>query len=81
MILWLKKLFSKRNSESINEGLNVVQGIGKAKALYRELIKQAHPDRHPDKESYYKEITDRITANRYNYNELVKIQEELSSVK
>lgn len=76
---WLNNLFRKQNTESINEGLNVVSGISKAKALYKELIILAHPDKHPDEVEYYQEITDRITANRYNYNELVKIKNELLS--
>ena len=70
---WFYNLLKKRSYDSINEGVNVVQGISKAKSLYKELIKIAHPDRHPHNEEYYKKITDRITANRYNYNELLKI--------
>jgi len=81
MISWLKKMFNKRDKkDSVYEGINVVESIGKAKSLYKELIKQAHPDRHPNEEKYYQELTDRINANRYNYNELEKIKKELLSV-
>ena len=69
--------FRKRKKEKIDEGLNVVAGISKAKALYKELIITAHPDRHPEEVEIYQEITDRITANRYNYNELLKIKQEI----
>lgn len=75
-----RKWFYRRKKERINEGLNVVSGISKAKSLYKELVILAHPDRHPNREEFYQELTNRINANRYNYNELVKIKEELKSV-
>ena len=79
MIRWIRNLFRKRNVDAINEGLNVVSGISKAKSLYKELIVLAHPDRHPEEESIFKELTDRINASRYNYNELLKIKNELEN--
>ena len=75
------RLFHKRKKGETNEGLNIVSGISKAKPLYKKLIMQAHPDRHPEKETYYKELTDRITENRYNYYELLKIEKELDNIK
>lgn len=69
----------KGKKERISEGINVVSGISRAKSLYKELIILAHPDRHLNEEKHYQELTDRINANRYNYNELVKIKEELLS--
>lgn len=71
---WRRKVGKK---EKIDEGLNVVAGISRAKVLYKKLIIAAHPDKHPDNMEFYQEITDRITANRYNYNELLKIEKEL----
>ena len=71
----------RRDNNNLSEGINVVSGISKAKSLYKELIVLAHPDRHPNEEEYYQELTDRITANRYNYNELIKIKNEILSVK
>ena len=73
--------FRCKKKERMSEGVNVVSGISKAKDLYKELIKLAHPDRHPDEVDFYKEVTDRINANRYNYNELVKIKKELFASK
>lgn len=81
IIRWIKRLLHKSNNESVNEGVNVVDSICKAKSLYKELIKFAHPDRHPDNSDYFKEMTDRINANRYNYNELMKIKKELLAAK
>lgn len=71
---WRRKV---RKKEKIDEGLNVVAGISRAKVLYKKLINAAHPDKHPDNMEFYQELTDRITANRYNYNELLKIEQEL----
>jgi hypothetical protein len=78
---WFKRLFLKKNNQSVREGINVVESIGKAKILYKELIRLAHPDRNPNNEEYARELTDRINANRYNYKELLKIQQEISNEK
>lgn len=79
-MICFKKWFRKEQKVTVNEGLNVVTGISKAKSLYKELIVLAHPDRHPNEEDFYQELSNRITANRYNYNELEKIKQELLSV-
>ena len=71
--------FRKRKKQQSKEYLNVVEGMGKAKALYKSLIAIAHPDKHPNEEDVYTEIMDRITANRYNYNELLKIKNEIET--
>ena len=76
----LCKWFNRKKDHIVDEGLNVVTGISKARTIYKELILQSHPDKHPGEEEYYKEITNRINANRYNYKELLKIQKELLSV-
>ena len=83
-MITLRKLFRlshKRKQEKIDEGLNVVSGISKAKPLYKKLIIKAHPDRHPENETYFKELMDRITENRYNYYELLKIENELNNIR
>lgn len=72
------RVFRKTRKRKIDEGLNVVAGISRAKVLYKKLIIAAHPDRHPENMEFYQELTDRITANRYNYNELLKIEQELT---
>lgn len=76
-MLNLIRWFRKRKKQRSKEYLNVVEGMGKAKALYKSLIAIAHPDKHPNEEEIYTEIMDRITANRYNYSELVKIKQEV----
>lgn len=78
-LFWLFKFFRKRKKVNIDEGLNVVEGISKAKKLYKELILKSHPDRHPEKEELAKDITEQININRYNYRELLKLKERIDN--
>ena len=73
------KCFHKRKKVKIDEGLNVVDGISKAKKLYKELILKSHPDKHPEKEELAKEFTEQINNNRYNYRELLKLKERIDN--
>lgn len=78
-LFWLFRLFRKRKKEKIDEGLNVVEGISKAKKLYKELILKSHPDKHSEKEELAKEITELVNNNRYNYRELLKLKERIEN--
>ncbi len=49
--------------------------MAKAKPLYKELIKQAHPDKHPNNKDVAEELTAMINNNRFNYRELLKIKD------
>ena len=49
--------------------------MAKAKQLYKELIKQAHPDKHPNNKDIAEELTAMINNNRFNYRELLKIKD------
>lgn len=71
------KWFQKQEKKKSDEYFNVVLGIGKAKVLYKNLISIAHPDKHPNEVELYVEIMNKITANRYNYRELLKIKDEI----
>ena len=42
---------------------------------YKELIKQAHPDKHPNNKDVAEELTAMINNNRFNYRELLKIKD------
>ena len=79
MIIRLMKRFFKKRYIEPSEGLNVVEGISKAKSLYRELILKAHPDRHATKEGLAKELTELINMHKYNYRELVKLKERVEN--
>ena len=76
-MLNLFRWFQKQEKKQVDECRNVVAGIGKAKVLYKSLVSIAHPDKHPNEVERYVEIMDRITANRYNYRELLKIKDEI----
>lgn len=81
MFAWIKRIiqsFSGRK-ERLNEGNNVVESIAKSKMLYKELIKKSHPDKHPQKEKLAKEIAELVNNNRYNYRELLKLEERIEN--
>lgn len=66
-----------KKKSKIDEGMNVVEGISKAKKLYKELILKSHPDKHFQKEQLAKELTELINNNRYNYRELLNLKERI----
>lgn len=78
MFAFFKRLRLRRKIH-IDEGLNVVEGISKAKTLYKELIRKAHPDRHPQKEELAKEITEAINNNRHNYRGLLELKKRVET--
>lgn len=69
------KLFCSKNHSMNDEAYNIVESMSKAKLLYKELIKQAHPDKHPDKKNIAEELTAMINGNKFNYRELLKIKD------
>ena len=71
----LKTLFSRKKKVIEHNEVNVVDGIVKAKKLYKELIVKAHPDRNPNNIELAKALSQLITENRYNYAELKKLQQ------
>lgn len=79
MMNWFKKLFRKKNNESIKESINVVESIGKAKSLYKDLIVKAHPDKHPNQSELATTLTELINKNRYNYSELLNIKKRIET--
>ena len=66
-----------RKSLKGDQSQNVVDGIVKAKALYKELCRLAHPDRHQDKKEIAEDIMQRVVANRHNYSKLMALKREL----
>ncbi len=69
------RLFSFKIHSSNDEAYNVVKSMAKAKQLYKELIKQTHPDKHPNNKDVAEELTAMINDNRFNYRELLKIKD------
>ena len=64
------RLFCSKNHSTSDEAYNIVESMAKAKPLYKELIKQAHPDKHPNNKDVAEEL------NR-NYIRFVLRQETL----
>lgn len=60
-----------------DESTNVVNGIAKARSLYKELIPKAHPDRHQEKKEIAENLTMQINENRYNYEALLLLKQEV----
>lgn len=60
-----------------DESTNVVDGIAKARKLYKELIPKAHPDLHQDRKEIAEELTQRINENKFNYEVLVSLKQEV----
>ena len=66
-----------RKSLKGDQSQNVVDGMVKAKALYKELCRLSHPDRHQDKKEIAEDIMQRVVANRHNYSKLMALKREL----
>jgi hypothetical protein len=75
-VRFLRRLRFRRTLK-IDESTNVVDGIVKARKLYKELCAIAHPDRNQYKSDIAEEIMKRIVANKHNYSELLFIQKEV----
>ena len=76
----MKRLLARmrfRKSIKSDESTNVVDGIVKARKLYKELCLAAHPDKHSEKLEMAKDLTQRITANKHNYAALVALKKEI----
>lgn len=71
---WFRKILHRKNLEIPDESINVVASIGKAKALYKDLIIKAHPDRNPNNVELATSITDQLNSNRFNYRELLRLK-------
>ena len=66
-----------RKSINGDQSQNVVDGMVRAKALYKELCQLAHPDRYQDKKEIAEEIMQRVVANRHNYSKLRALKREI----
>jgi hypothetical protein len=76
----IQKLLNRirfRKSIRHDESANIVHGIAKARSLYKELIPKVHPDRHQEKKEIAEELTMKINENRYNYEALLLLKQEV----
>ncbi|WP_305156460.1 hypothetical protein [uncultured Muribaculum sp.] len=60
-----------------DESINVIDGMVKAKILYKRLSIIAHPDKHPNYSAVAGDLMSKIVANRYNYSELLALEKEV----
>lgn len=77
LISRLIKRIKFRRTISKDESNNVVDGMVKARKLYKELCSIAHPDRNPCKKDVAEEIMKRIVKNKHNYSALLVLQKEI----
>lgn len=67
-----------RRTIKSDESTNVVDGIVRARKLYKELCVLAHPDKHPLNQNTAQDLMQRITENRHNYAALLSIKTEIA---
>lgn len=67
-----------RRTIKVDESTNVIDGMVKAKRLYKELCLIADPDRNPDKKEIAEELMKQIVANKHNYSALVSLKKEVT---
>lgn len=63
-----------RRTIKVDESTNVIDGMVKAKRLYKELCLIADPDRNQDKKEIAEELMKQIVANKHNYSALVSLK-------
>ena len=68
------RLFCSKNHSTSDEAYNIVESMAKAKPLYKELIKQAHPDKHPNNKDVAEELTAMINKD-WDSSKLCKLME------
>lgn len=66
-----------KRTVNVDESTNVVDGMVKARALYKKLSIEAHPDRNPEHKAEAEKLMQQVVANRYNYAALVKLEQEI----
>jgi len=74
----MNRIRFKKNIKT-DESKNVVDGMVKARQLYKVLAIKAHPDKHPDKRDVAEDITSRLTCNKHNYAALLMLKEEIEN--
>ncbi len=67
-----------RRTVTSDESNNVVDGMVKARQLYKELSLRVHPDRNPDKADVAEELMKHIVENRFNYAALLNLKQEIA---
>ena len=66
-----------RKTIKTDQSVNVVDGMVKARKLYKELCIKAHPDKHREQQTIAEELMKKVVANRFDYNGLLQLQDEI----
>ena len=61
-----------------DESSNVIDGMIKAKRLYKELSRKAHPDCNPERIQMAESLMRQIIANKHNYAALQSLEQEVN---
>lgn len=78
MLNWLFHLIHRHKPLSA-DAHNVVVSICKAKALYKELIVTAHPDKNPNNKKEAEEITRLLNQHRRDYGMLLQLKQRIDN--
>ena len=69
-----------RRSVKGDQSRNIVDGMVKARSLYRELSLKVHPDRNEENRETAEELMKRLVKSRYNYEELLTLKNEIDTM-
>lgn len=72
--------FRFRKTIKTDETVNIVDGIVKAKKLYKSLSITVHPDRNPNHREEAEKLMARVVENKHNYAVLLKLKEEAEKI-
>lgn len=61
----------------MDQSVNVVDSMVKARKLYKELCIKAHPDKHLQQQTIAEELMKKVVVNRFDYNGLLQLQVEI----
>lgn len=78
LILRIRNRIRFRKTIQADESNNVVDGMVRARLLYKRLSVIAHPDKNPNKREVAEDLMARITANRFDYARLLLLEQEVS---
>lgn len=75
-----KKILTDNELDYGDTAKNIALSMSQAKKLYKQLIISVHPDRFPEsKQNLATDLSARITKSKRNYDELMKLKEEVQS--
>lgn len=77
LIFRLIKRVRFRRTLKGDQSRNVVDGMVKARTLYKELSVKAHPDKNPNRRDVAEALMQEVVTNRHNYEALVRLKADI----